>query len=275
MSYVLKTGSYFGTCCNAFSCSHAVLTRVTHAQARRLPDHAHERSYVSMLISGSYSERIRGMEFDYRPLDAVFHPLATSHSDAIGEGGATFLCAELLFDDGDCETDQAKLRPLALSAGSTMLMVSLYRHALQGTLCPSIIESATLELIGDLAEPAGARPRRFPAWMHDCLECIDAEYATSITVKGLAKRIGVHPVHLAREFRRRVGKTLGEYLNKIRIRAACRQVLGGDATLAEIATASGFYDQSHFVRVFRAAVGCPPSAFRRSHRWGKTPVPRL
>src|SRR5262249_24587530 len=161
---------------------------------------------------------------------------------------------------GDIEGRRAMPCPQVLQADMAILMIHLYRHVQQGTLCPVIVESVIYELSGTLGDRSTAE-RRFPPWLRQCIDYVNAEYPTSITVKDLARDIGVHPVHLAREFRRRLGETLGEYVNKIRLKAACRQILEDNGTLADIAMATGFYDQSHFVRVFRAALGCPPSAF--------------
>jgi AraC family transcriptional regulator len=39
----------------------------------------------------------------------------------------------------------------------------------------------------------------------------------------------------------------------------------GKASLADIAVACGFADQSHFTAAFRKAVGVPPGTWRRDH----------
>ena len=79
----------------------------------------------------------------------------------------------------------------------------------------------------------------------------------------LAAGVGVHPVTLARAFRRTFGCTIGEYLRRLRIERAAEQLATGTQPLAEIALAAGFADQSHFSNVFRRRVGMSPSAYRR------------
>ena len=78
--------------------------------------------------------------------------------------------------------------------------------------------------------------------------------------------VGVHPVTLARAFRRTFGCTIGEYLRRLRIERAAEQLATGTQPLAEIALAAGFADQSHFSNVFRRRVGMSPSAYRREVR---------
>ncbi len=47
---------------------------------------------------------------------------------------------------------------------------------------------------------------------------------------------------------------------------AARLLAGSDVPIAEVAIASGFRDQSHLTRAFRARFGMPPAAFRRARR---------
>jgi AraC family transcriptional regulator len=263
MSRSLKTGTYFGQCAQAYRCAHGVLTDVAHSCGCTLPEHGHERAYISLLVSGSYRESIQGKEFFYRPMDAVFHPLGALHSDTVGNAGARFICMELLPQEDEWGSNSREWRPYSLPADLSLLMIRLYRHLRQDSLCPTIIESSVVEFLGAALPNERREERRVPRWMPHCIDYIEANYATSITVRALAVELNVHPVHVAREFRRRFGETIGEYVNKTRLRAACNQLLTGVDRLADVAATNGFYDQSHFVRVFKAQLACVPSEFRR------------
>jgi AraC family transcriptional regulator len=100
-----------------------------------------------------------------------------------------------------------------------------------------------------------------PRWLRQCLDIIEEEYAEPLTVAAIARRVGVHPVHASREFRRRYGITIGEYANKVRVRAACRRISRERESLALVAHESGFADHAHFCRVFKSTLGCTPSEF--------------
>ena len=111
----------------------------------------------------------------------------------------------------------------------------------------------------DPSEPARARPR----WLAACLDLLHADYATPLTLAGVAARVGVHPVHLSRAFRQRFGQTLGEYVNRLRVRSACEQLRRArPPALVEVALMTGFADQSHLCRVFKRLVGCSPGRYR-------------
>jgi AraC family transcriptional regulator len=56
------------------------------------------------------------------------------------------------------------------------------------------------------------------------------------------------------------------WLLSLRVGRAKELMLGTNASLAEIAQASGFSDQSHFTRVFAGIARVSPGAWRRSNR---------
>ena len=78
----------------------------------------------------------------------------------------------------------------------------------------------------------------------------------------LAFEAGVHPMHLARAFRRYTGESIGQALRRLRVERASRLLVETSSSLAEIATASGFADQAHLTRVFRRHTAVTPARYR-------------
>lgn len=75
--------------------------------------------------------------------------------------------------------------------------------------------------------------------------------------------------HFARAFKETMGTSPHRYLLKRRVETAHELLLNPRLSLLEIALACGFADQSHFTRVFTAAMDISPGALRResvSHR---------
>jgi AraC-like DNA-binding protein len=81
------------------------------------------------------------------------------------------------------------------------------------------------------------------------------------TLESLARELGTHPSHLVRVFRREYGLPPHRYLVGRRLDRARRLLLDGMA-IADVAVATGFHDQSHLTRHFRALLGTTPGAFR-------------
>jgi AraC-like DNA-binding protein len=96
-------------------------------------------------------------------------------------------------------------------------------------------------------------------------EYVHAHFGENLTLAQVASAAGVHPVYLGGIFRQEFGETLGEYLNRIRVRAAADRLANSDLPLSTIALDFGFYDQSHFTRIFRQFTGATPGAFRADY----------
>ncbi len=57
-----------------------------------------------------------------------------------------------------------------------------------------------------------------------------------------------------------------KYLRRLRVRTACQALVYSDRSLADIAVAHGFCDQSHFGREFRRETSLSPRAYREAYR---------
>ena len=74
------------------------------------------------------------------------------------------------------------------------------------------------------------------------------------------------PFHFARLFRARAGCSPMQYVRHLRLERAREMLLDEDSCIAHTAAALGFYDQSHFTRVFRRVHGESPGVFRHRAR---------
>jgi AraC-like DNA-binding protein/quercetin dioxygenase-like cupin family protein len=81
-----------------------------------------------------------------------------------------------------------------------------------------------------------------------------------ITLKELAGVAEFSPHHLLRAFRSNVGLTPHDFLIQIRVERAKRLLRGGN-TISDIAVDTGFVDQAHFTRRFKAIVGVTPGQY--------------
>ncbi len=79
----------------------------------------------------------------------------------------------------------------------------------------------------------------------------------------LCKMLGVGRRSLEMKFKADLGKSPAEALSHIRIEEAKRLLDGTDATITDIAIRSGFFDASHFNKVFKKYTGQTASSYRR------------
>ena len=104
--------------------------------------------------------------------------------------------------------------------------------------------------------------RPAPAWLQQARALVEAHFAEPLTLAAVARRVGVHPVHLARTFRRVHQTTFAAYVRHVRIEFARRELAASIAPLGDIAAAAGFCDQSHFSRLFKRYTGLTPAEYR-------------
>lgn len=83
--------------------------------------------------------------------------------------------------------------------------------------------------------------------------------AEPIEVSDLAALAGRSSFHFSRVFARSVGMTPHRYVVHLRLQAALRHIRDGQMSMAEIAAATGFSDQSHLSRWIRRVHGVAPS----------------
>jgi AraC-like DNA-binding protein len=98
------------------------------------------------------------------------------------------------------------------------------------------------------------------------LEHVVAAYHRPVAVADLARRAGLSPSQLQREFRRLFSMTVGEYVLRLRLLMAQRRLRLTTDAVGRIARDCGFYDQAHFARAFKRHTGQTPLAYRRGLR---------
>jgi transcriptional regulator GlxA family with amidase domain len=101
-----------------------------------------------------------------------------------------------------------------------------------------------------------------PKWLQRAHELIKSCFLEQLTLGDVARTVQVHPVTLAREFRQHYGCTLGGMVRSERIGFARRELLNTQKSLTQVAISSGFYDQSHFTKIFKRHTGMTPAQYR-------------
>lgn len=84
-----------------------------------------------------------------------------------------------------------------------------------------------------------------------------------IDVAEFAGVVGLSESWFAHCFRQHCNETPQRWQARVRIETACAMIETSTISMAEIAHATGFADQSHLSRQFRSAYGLPPSVWRR------------
>ena len=93
-------------------------------------------------------------------------------------------------------------------------------------------------------------------------EYIEAHLTAPLTLAELAALAAISPRHFTRLFRSSLGMAPHQYVIARRVERAKRQLAETEGSLAAIAHAVGFADQSHLSTHFRRHVGVTPARYR-------------
>ena len=249
------------------SLSGLTLTETLHAPNSRIPDHNHAAPSVCVSLTGQGVEIIAGNRMLSEPGCVIIRGPGVVHSDQFGPAPHRSFMIEL--EQKWLEISRPFVRVFEdhkYFAGGLVpaLMLRIYRESrVEDSVAPVIVEGLMLEMLGHASRALIKTPIRAPRWLTQARELLHGRFNDSPNLLEIANAVGVHPTHLARTFKKYYRTTVGEYLRGLRLDWATRQLSQSEDSIAEIASAAGFYDQSHFSHLFKQHTGFTPAEFRK------------
>ncbi len=122
-----------------------------------------------------------------------------------------------------------------------------------------------------LADPAQAGPAQsatdgtgLPPWkLRRVVDYLEASLPERVELADLAALAGLSQSHFSRAFKASTGMAPYRWQLEARIRRAQALLIDPNASLDQVAEATGFADAVHFGRTFRKLTGATPAAWRR------------
>ncbi len=242
--------------------------RLAHLEATKraehVDEHSHDDAHFVLATHGRYITTAAGPETEGPVL--VFNPPGVVHRDRFVEVGGYFLAVSFEATDWRALADAGRgaavdaLRLVGPDARRAALRLT--RALLARDAEPLSLEGLSLELAAQALSPT-RDGERLPSWLERTETYLADAFDQPIGVADLARVAGVHPVHLARGYRRWMGAAPGDRLRTRRLERAADLLMRGRDPIGEIALACGFCDQSHLNRQFRRAYGVTPGEFAR------------
>jgi AraC family transcriptional regulator len=253
---------FYGTshaehCLPGLTVSHLAGTTPEHEVA----EHSHDDAHFVLATRGRYLTTARGEAAEGPVL--VFNPPGVLHRDRFAGDGGWFLAVSFSAATWRDLSRRPTIDALRLTRPASLRKaLALTRAATAEHPDALHLEALALDLAHEAENPPRVAGRR-PPWLATAEAFIADNLATGITVGDIAGAAGVHPVHLARAFRRWLGCSPGERLRRRRLERAADLLARRDSDLSETALLAGFCDQSHLNRVFRQAWDMAPGEYRR------------
>lgn len=271
----LSGGCFYGEVLQRRALSEFVLVETRYSSGQKIMSHSHEHACFCFVLQGGFIETYGKRERSCQASSLIYRPPDETHLNQFQSAGGR--CFNIAVEPHWLE----RVRQLSASPEISihfrggllaLLAMRLYREFQQmDEVSTLVIEGLALEMFGATSRhyralEASERGAVAPRWVLQARELIEARFSESLTLAGVASCVGVHPVHLARVFRRYYRCTIGEYVRQVRVEFASRELSGSDTPLAEVAAASGFSDQSHFSKTFKRLTGQTPAEFRKGSR---------
>jgi len=249
------------------------VTSGMHSPRATLPRHYHELPTLCYVMRGGFTEYSRGHATTCTPNTLKLTPAGDEHWNHFHSVQTHGLLVEVepsRFEETRSIADLLDNRVHLRGGAAAELARRLVLELAEGDDAALIAaEGLLLELLATLARTDASSSRgAHPKWLTEAMDIVQERFTGQLSLSELSRLVGVHPVTLARWFRRRYGCTVGQRLRRLRIEKAAQDLLDTDRSLGEIALDAGFSDQSHFCNVFRREMGTTPGRYRAMRRRG-------
>lgn len=101
-----------------------------------------------------------------------------------------------------------------------------------------------------------------PQLIQKAMSYLFKNFRYDISLANLAEHLHVSVNYLGVLFRKNTGISFRKYLNILRLKYSCRLLLSSDLSVKEVAYASGYKTNEHFLRVFKNNLNMTPSEYR-------------
>ncbi len=234
---------------------------VQHAFEPELP-------YLALVLDGAMEKAFPLRRMFFERAAALTMPAGARHGARFGPEGARILIVRPHASSGPAPVCLGRLVELRGRGFGWLACRLAGELRASDAAAPLAAEGLVLQLLAAATRETSAERScgRAPAWLSSAEELLRARLGDCVRLSELAEELGVHPAHLAREFRARYGFSIGEYGRRLRLAWAATEIASSDRPLAAIATEAGFADQSHFTRLFKRHVGTTPARYREETR---------
>jgi AraC family transcriptional regulator len=237
---------------------------VYRAGTRHRP-HQHDELHMSVVLSGSVAETVRGVTEYAEPLSVVVKEAGVVHADEFGPSGARI--ARLVLCGGTVaaiidDPRRGSAWGWTHNGPAPRAFVRLLCRANSGARTFSADDADVVDLLAALTARRSTSSGTPPAWLAQTMEEVRHSWHPALTVSAVARRAGVHPVYLARCVRRWYGTSVAQELRRLRVRSAVQTIVESDSTVSNVAHELGYADEPHLCREFKGALGLTPGRYR-------------
>jgi len=223
--------------------------------------HAHEFPGLVLPLSGTLALSGSFGVQTIHPGQMLTLPAGATHTEHAA-GAAACLLLEPAAELQPCPFDGVRVVAVPAVAKATRRLSTSLLCTSAADWEPGYEAVELLALASDTADRQSRGRTIMAPWVRRTAERLREEYSHPPSLAELARDAGVSREHLAREFRRTVGVTVGDYVRRQQMLAAVHLLLNSGLSISQVALAAGFTDESHLCRRVRRSLGTTPGRIR-------------
>lgn len=264
---------------------------VEHVKRRTRPEEAHTHDCMEIMyirsgaaccyINNRHYPVLRGDFYVFAPGDThefsisgnLSHDTLLFSPDILGKEEQEILLKNAVFKHwctpGDLKEKKLSF-PLAAAAELDTMFDELAEECQKNTSYSGMLRKAQfirlLLFALDKGTPEGLSGTHNDLQLSALFNFISEHYHEDLSLLRLARAANVSVNYLNEFMQRAIGQGPIEYLTRYRIEQARRILENSQDTISQIAMDTGFYDASHFIRVFKQCTGITPGQYRKMLR---------
>ncbi|MBK7971471.1 MAG: helix-turn-helix transcriptional regulator [Bacteroidetes bacterium] len=262
----LHTGQFYGQTNQIIHLNGLTLTDTEYTH-EFVDWHFHENAYFTFILDGKLKEGNKKEIYECLPGNLLFHNWQEPHYNIKPKGYARGFQIELnnlWFDKYDFNIKNLQGSIKITNIDIKLLLYKIFKESKIGDNTSILsIQTLILKAVEEMFRNSDIETDTKPRWVSRIKEILFYEFSDRLTLEYLSDTLGIHPVHLSRDFSKYFHCNLGEYIRKLKIQKSYTLLSNKQLTLTEIAYNCGFSDQSHFSRCFKSEAGISPKSYRK------------
>ncbi|HTE28234.1 helix-turn-helix domain-containing protein [Flavitalea sp.] len=260
----LTTGKYLGSNKRSWDADGVLISETEYHSKVFEGWHYHDNVHITLIVQGGNMEQRESRESEATAGQILFYTGGELHRNFNTLHPSRNINMEI-HDRFFSAYDIAKptLNSTALNqARAKFTLLKTYRECLTNDEhSPTAIHALLIHFLS--VTPVDNLEASQPQWAKTVTAIINDRWNENISLEELSRLADVHPVTISKCFPKYFFCTLGEYIRKIRIEKATALIRQSHRSLTDIAYECGFFDQSHFIRVFKQTTGFLPNRYKK------------
>lgn len=254
----LQTGQFHGQTNQTIKLDGITLTD-TEYTLDKVDWHYHENAYFTFILQGKVIEGNKKEVYNCEAGSLLFHNWQEPHYNIKPPGftrGFHIELAHQWFKELDFNLDSLTGSINISNPELKLLLYKIFRESKADDAVTAMsVQTLLLQLLSRMERDNKTTIYKNPAWVAQLKELLHENFADQWSLNELSTELGIHPVHLSRDFSKYFHCNIGEYIRKLKVEKSLSLLSQKNKSLSDIAFECGFADQSHFARCFKAITG--------------------